>query len=145
MTNSRQTLGSSPRSIRLSMSACTTERAHPATAVFAGSGSLTALLLTVTRPEEIPAALAQGLAQRQPVLINIPAFQWRLSWLATLATILKWSGKFGWWLVDALAKFWLGFWLSAQLPNKDYVVPEWTKFNFVRQPDNKVILSPHEE
>jgi hypothetical protein len=102
-------------------------------------------LLIVTRPEEIPAALAQGLAQRQPVLINIPDFQWRLSLLANLATILKWSGKFGLWLVDALAKLWLGLWLSAQLPNKDYVVPEWTKFNFLRQPGNKVILSPHEE
>jgi hypothetical protein len=35
--------------------------------------------LTVTRLEEIPAGLAQG----KPV-IDIPEFQWRLSWLATV-------------------------------------------------------------
>ena len=122
-------------------------RAHPATAVFAGSGSLTALLLTVTRPEEIPAALAQG----KPVLIDIPEVQRRLAWLATLATILGWSGKFGLWLVGVLAHLWLGMWLDAQLPYKDYLVPDWTKFHLERQqPDNKVILnpyipSPHEE
>jgi hypothetical protein len=98
-------------------------------------------IFTVTRIEEIPAALAQG----KPVLIDIPAVQWRLS---LLATILKWGGK---WLIGFLAAWWLGHWLDAQLPNKDYVVPDWTKFNFERrQPDNKIILnpyipSPHEE
>ena len=122
-------------------------RAQPATAGFVGSGSLTALLLTVTRPEEIPAALAQG----KPVLIDIPAVQWRLSWLAKLAAILGWTGNFGLWLVGVLAHLWLGMWLDAQLPTKDYLVPEWTKFHLERwQSDHKVILnpyipSPHEE
>jgi hypothetical protein len=121
--------------------------AHSISAVFAGSGSLTANAILVTRPEEIPAALAQG----KPVLIDIPAVQWRLAWLATLATILGWSGKFGLWLVDVFAKLWLGMWLNAQLPNKDYLVPDWTKFHLERrQSDSKVILnpyipSPHEE
>ena len=107
--------------------------AHPASAVFAGSGSLTAIL-TVTRPEEIPAALAQG----KPVLIDIPAVQWRLS---LLATVQKLRGKVGWWLFDFLVKLLLTQWLLAQ----GLSVPEWAKFNFERQPDNKVILSPHEE
>jgi len=97
-----------------------------------------AAFLTVTRPEEIPAALAQGITERKPVLIDIPAFQWRAS---LLATVQKWSGEFGWWLVKALATLLLGQWLLAQ----GLSVPDWAKFNFVRQPDNKVILSPHEE
>jgi len=103
-------------------------------------------VLLVTSPQQIPAALAQG----KPVLIDIPAVQWRLSWLATLATILGWNGLGGW-LISFLAAWWLGMWLEAQLPNKDYLVPDWTKFHFERrQPDNKVILnpyipSPHEE
>jgi hypothetical protein len=90
--------------------------------------------LVVTRPEEIPAALAQG----KPVLIDIPAFQWRAS---ILATIQKWGGDFAWWLVKLLAGLLLTQWLLAQ----GLSVPDWAKFNFVRQPDNKVILSPHEE
>jgi len=104
-------------------------------------------VLLVTRPQQIPAALAQG----KPVLIDIPAVQWRLSWLATLAAILGWTGKFGLWLVGVLAHLWLGMWLDAQLPYKDYLVPDWTKFHLERrQPDSKVILipyipSPHEE
>jgi len=95
----------------------------------------------VTRPEEIPAALAQGKA----VLIDIPAVQWRLSWLATIAKLG------GMWLVGVLAHLWLGMWLDAQLPYKDYLVPDWTKFHLERrQPDSKIILnpyipSPHEE
>jgi hypothetical protein len=106
--------------------------AHSASAVFAGSGSLA--ILRVTRPEEIPSALAQG----KPVLIDIPAFQWRAS---LLATIQKWGGSFAWWLVKLLAGLLLTQWLLAQ----GLSVPDWAKFNFVRQPDNKVILSPHEE
>ena len=104
-------------------------------------------VLLVTSPQQIPAALAQG----KPVLIDIPAVQWRLSWLATLAAILGWTGKFGLWLVGVLAHLWLGMWLDAQLPYKDYLVPDWTKFHLERrQPDSKVILnpyipSPHEE
>ena len=104
-------------------------------------------VLLVTRPQQIPAALAQG----KPVLIDIPAVQWRLSWLATLAAILGWTGKFGLWLVGVLAHLWLGMWLDAQLPYKDYLVPDWTKFHLERrQPDSKIILnpyipSPHEE
>jgi hypothetical protein len=94
-------------------------------------------ILTVTRPEEIPAALAQG----KPVLIDIPAFQWRLS---LLTTIRKWGGRLALWIVNFLATFLLTQWLKAQLPNSDYV-PDWAKFNFERRPDNKVILSPHEE
>jgi hypothetical protein len=91
-------------------------------------------IVTVTRPEEIPAALAQG----KPVLIDIPAVQWRLK---LLATILKWGGM---WLVGFLTHWWLGHWLDAQLPNKDYLVPDWAKFHLEpRQPDNKVILRPH--
>ena len=99
------------------------------------------VLLTVIRPEEIPAALAQG----KPVLIDIAAVQWRLSWLAAIA---KWGGM---WLVGFLMHWWLGHWLDAQLPSKDYLVPDWTKFHLERrQSDNKVILnpyipSPHEE
>ena len=96
-----------------------------------------AAIVTVTSPQQIPAALAQG----RPVLIDIPAVQWRLS---LLATIRKWGGKLGWWLVNLLATFLLTQWLKAQLPNSDYI-PDWAEFNFLRQPDNKVILSPHEE
>jgi len=104
-------------------------------------------VLLVTRPQQIPAALAQG----KPVLIDIPAVQWRLSWLATLAAILGWTGKFGLWLVGVLAHLWFCMWLDAQLPYKDYLVPDWTKFHLERrQPDSKIILnpyipSPHEE
>jgi hypothetical protein len=106
-------------------------------------------VLIVTRPEQILPALAQGLEQGKPVLIDIPEVQRRLSWLTTLGTILKWS-RLGGWIVSFLASWWLGAWLDAQLPNKNYLVPEWTKFYFWRQPDNKVILnpyipSPHEE
>src|SRR5262249_43594216 len=71
-------------------------------------------IVTVTSPEQIPAALAQG----KPVLIDIPAVQWRLSWLVTIA---KWVGM---WLVGFLMHWWLGHWLDAQLPNKDYLVPD---------------------
>jgi len=55
------------------------------------------------------------------------------------------------WLVGVLAHLWLGMWLDAQLPYKDYLVPDWTKFHLERrQPDSKIILnpyipSPHEE
>src|SRR5215831_16631990 len=94
-------------------------------------------VLLVTRPQQIPAALAQG----KPVLIDIPAVQWRLS---LLATIRKWGGWLALWMINFLATFLLTQWLKAQLPNSDYV-PDWAKFNFLRQPDNKVILSPHEE
>src|SRR5262249_22657007 len=87
-------------------------------------------VLLVTRPEELPAALAQG----KPVLIDIPAVQWRLS---LLATVQKWGGKLAWWIVNLLATFLLTQWLRAQLPNSDYV-PDWAKFNFQRQPDNKI-------
>jgi hypothetical protein len=117
----------------------------PQATLDAGTGSLSVqgspAVLLVTHPGQIPAALSQG----KPVLIDIPAFQWRAS---LLATILKWGGR---WLVGFLAAWWMGHWLDAQLPNKDYVVPDWAKFNFERrQPDNKVILnpyipSPHEE
>jgi hypothetical protein len=111
-------------------------RHHSAAAQFAGTStfSASAAILTVTRPEEISAALAQG----KPVLIDIPAFQWRLS---LLATVQKWGGKFGKWLFNFLATFLLTQWLLAQ----GLSVPDWAKFNFVRQPDHKVILSPHEE
>src|SRR5919204_4988101 len=88
--------------------------AHSASAVFAGSGSLA--ILRVTRPEEIPSALAQG----KPVLIDIPAFQWRAS---LLATIQKWGGDFAWWLVKLLAGFLLTQWLLAQ----GVSVPDWAK------------------
>src|SRR5438034_4834727 len=81
--------------------------AHPAGAVFAGSGSLA--LLTVTRPEEIPSALAQG----RPVLIDIPAFQSRASLLATVQA----GGKLGWWIFKWLAALLLTQWLNAQFPN----------------------------
>lgn len=104
----------------------------------AGTGSFSVLgspaVLLVTRPEEIPAALAQG----KPVLIDIPAFQWRLS---LLATVQKWGGSFAWWLVNLLATLLLTQWLLAQ----GLSVPDWAKFKFERQPDNKVILSPQEE
>jgi hypothetical protein len=65
------------------------------------------LLLTVTRPEEIPAALAQG----KPVLIDIPAVQWRLR---LLATAQAWGGDFAWWLVKHLAGLLLTQWLLGQ-------------------------------
>jgi hypothetical protein len=107
-------------------------RLRAETGSFSMQGSPAVLL--VTRPEEIPAALAQG----RPVLIDIPAFQWRAS---LLATVQKWGGEFGWWLVKTLAALLLTQWLLAQ----GLSVPDWAKFNFVRQPDNKVILSPHEE
>jgi hypothetical protein len=108
-----------------------------AQAIIAGTVPRSAAILTVTRPEEIPAALAQG----KPVLIDIPAFQWRL---LLLTQIRKWGGKLAWWIINLLATLLLTQWLKAQLPNSDYV-PDWAKFNFLRQPDNKVILSPHEE
>jgi hypothetical protein len=98
--------------------------------------------LLVTHPEQIPAALAQGITERKPVLIDIPAFQWRAS---LLATVQKWGGKFGWWLILFLVGWWLSHWLDAQLPNQYYPVPDWAKFDFLRQPDHKIILSPHEE
>jgi hypothetical protein len=108
----------------------------------AGTGSINVqgspTVLLVTRPEEIPAALAQG----KPVLIDIPAFQWRASLLATV----QGAGKLGWWIFKLLATLLLTQWLNAQFPNtKDYLIPDWAKFNFQRQPDNKIILSPHEE
>jgi hypothetical protein len=64
-------------------------------------------VLLVTSLQQIPAALAQG----KPVLIDIPAVQWRLS---LLATIQEWGGSLGWWLVKLLATFLLTQWLSAQ-------------------------------
>jgi hypothetical protein len=111
-----------------------------AAANLAGTSSFiaSAAILTVTRPEEIPAALAQG----KPVLIDIPAVQWRLS---LLATVRKWGGKLAWWIFNLLATWLLTQWLYAQLPTKDYLGPDWAKFNFERQPDNKVILRPQEE
>jgi hypothetical protein len=111
-----------------------------ATVHFSGSSgfSASAAILTVTRPEEIPTALAQGIAERRPVLIDIRAFQWRAS---VLATVQKWGGSFAWWLVKLLATFLLTQWLLAQ----GVSVPDWAKFNFLRQPNHKVILSPHEE
>jgi len=90
--------------------------------------------LTVTNPQQIQAALAQG----KPVLIDIPAVQWRLRLLARVQT---WGGDFAWWLVKLLAGLLLTQWLLAQ----GLSVPDWAKFNFLRQPDNKIILSPHEE
>jgi hypothetical protein len=113
-------------------------RPHMATGFVHGSPAV----LLVTSAQQIPAVLARGITERRPVLIDIPAFQWRAS---LLATVQKWSGKFGWWLVLFLVSWWLGHWLDAQLPNQDYLVPDWAKFDFVRQPDHKIILSPHEE
>jgi hypothetical protein len=113
---------------------------HFAAAHLAGNFSLSAsaAILTVTRPEEIPAALTQG----KPVLIDIPAFQWRASLLATVQA----GGKLGWWIFKLLATLLLTQWLNAQFPNtKDYLIPDWAKFNFERQPDNKVILKPPQE
>ena len=66
------------------------------------------VLLTVTRPEEIPAALAQG----KPVLIDIAAVQWRLSWLAAIA---KWGGM---WLVGFLMHWWLAIGSMHNCPLK---------------------------
>src|SRR5262245_4931871 len=95
-------------------------------------------VLLVTSAQQIPAALAQGIAERRPVVIDIPAFQWRAS------LVQKWSGKLAWWLFNLLATWLLTQWLDAQLPTKDYA-PEWAIFNFLRQPDHKIILSPNEE
>jgi hypothetical protein len=92
---------------------------HFATAHLSASSSASAAILTVTRPEEIPAALAQG----KPVLIDIPAFQWRASWLAS---IQKWGGKLGWWFFNFLATFLLTQWLNAQ----GVSVPDWAKLIF---------------
>jgi hypothetical protein len=108
-----------------------------------GSPDLGRPTLTVTRPEEIPAALAQGIAERRPVLIDIPAFQWRASLLAAVQK-RKWLGKFAWWLFNFLATFLLTQWLLAQGLSVP-AVPDWAKVNFVRQPDHKVSLSPLEE
>jgi hypothetical protein len=96
-------------------------------------------VLLVTRPEEILPALSQ----HRPVLIDIPTVQWRLSLLATIG---KYGGKLAWWFISlVLAPWLLTSWLDAQLPNKDYLVPDWAKFHFQRQPDNKVIIIPIEE
>jgi hypothetical protein len=108
--------------------------AHPASAVFTGAGLLTALL-TVTRPEDIPAALAQG----KPVLIDILAVQWGLR---SLATVQKWSGKLGWWIVKVIATWLIIQWLNAQVPNTGLPFPDWAKFHLELHGD-KVIVSPH--
>ena len=96
------------------------------------------LVLLVTRPEDILPALSQG----KPVLIDIPAFQWRLS---ILARAQKWGGSLGRWLISLLLGWMLTNWLDANLPDKNHPVPDWAKFNFQRQPDNKVIITPIEE
>jgi hypothetical protein len=62
-----------------------------------------------------------------------------------LAPVQKWGGRLGWWIFRVLATWLLTQWLNAQLPNKDFLIPDWAKFNFERQPDNKVILRPLEE
>src|SRR6516162_536953 len=63
----------------------------------------------------------------------------------TLGSLIRlrgpWGGRFGWWLLDFLVKVLLTQWLLAQ----GVSVSDWAKFNFLRQPDHKVILSPHEE
>ena len=95
-------------------------------------------VLLVTRPEEILPALSQG----KPVLIDIPAVQRRLS---ILATVQKWGGSSGRWLISFLAGWLLGMWLDVNLPDKNRIIPDWAKFNFQRQPDKKVIITPIEE
>jgi hypothetical protein len=108
-------------------------------AVQIATHSTIAAILTVVRVEEIPAALSQ---RSNPVLIDIPEVQRRLSWLAP---VQKWGGRLGRWIFNFLATWLLTQWLNAQLPNKDFLIPDWAKFNFERQPDNKVILKPLEE
>ena len=93
--------------------------------------------LTVTNPQQIQAALAQG----KPVLINIPAVQWGLR---SLATVQHWSGKLGWWIVKVIATWLIIQWLNAQLPNTGLPFPDWAKFHLELHGD-KVIVSPHEE
>ena|SRR6516165_12030722 len=111
---------------------------RPQTGSFTVYGSPTVLL--VTRPEEILPALSQC----KPVLIDIPAVQWRLSILATLARIKKYGGVLAFWLFLGLAHWLLNSWLDANVPDKTHIFPDWAKFNFQRQPDNKVIITPIE-
>jgi hypothetical protein len=71
-----------------------------ATAGFVGSGSLTALLLSVTRPEDLPAALKQ---HEKPVVIeNTQANAWLIYWLKLL---YRYKDIFiiGWLLLQAFA------------------------------------------
>jgi len=107
-------------------------RAEPATFTVTGQDAL----LVVTRLEAISAALAQ----RRPILIDIPAVQWRLR---LLARVQGWGGRLAGWLFDFLATFLLSMWLTSQLHN--FSIPDWARFNFLSQPDNKVILTPLEE
>jgi hypothetical protein len=115
--------------------------AHSASAVFAGSGSLIGLL-TVTRPEEIPTALAQ----RQPVLIDIPAVQWGLR---RLKTVQGWGGTLGWFIVKVIVTWLIIQWLNAQVPNTGLPFPDWAKLHLETHGDkvivNPYIPSPHEE
>jgi hypothetical protein len=94
--------------------------AHSAGAHLPGAGSLATDAVVVTRPEDIPAALAQG----KPVLIDIPAVQWGLR---SLATVQKWSGKLGWWIVKVIATWLIIQWLNAQVPNTGPSLPRLGK------------------
>jgi hypothetical protein len=114
---------------------------HHGAAIFVGQGAMAAIL-TVVRPEEIPAALSQ---HSNPVLIDIPEVQWRLSWLAYCKTAAKLGGRFGWWVCKVLATILLTQWVNAHLPIQDHLFPDWLKFNFERQPDNKIILRPPQQ
>jgi len=102
----------------------------------------TAAIVTVTRPEEIPAALAQ----RQPVLIDIPAVQWGLR---RLKTVQGWSGTLGWFIVKVIVTWLIIQWLNAQVPNTGLPFPDWAKLHLETHGDkvivNPYIPSPHEE
>jgi hypothetical protein len=99
-------------------------------------------LLTVTRPEDLPAALAQG----KPVLIDISKIQWGLRWLKT---VQGWSGTLGWFIVKVIVTWLIIQWLNAQVPNTGLPFPDWAKFNLETHGDkviiNPNIPSPHEE
>jgi hypothetical protein len=96
----------------------------------------------VTRPEEIPAALAQG----KPVLIDIPTIQWGLS---GLKTVQGWSGTLVWWIVRVIATWLIIQWLNAQVPNTGLPFPDWAKLHLETHGGkvivNPYIPSPHEE
>jgi len=99
-------------------------------------------IVTVTRPEQIQAALAQGKA----VLIDIPAVQWGLR---RLKTVQGWGGKLGGFIIKAIVTWLIIQWLNAQVPKTGLPFPDWAKLPLGTHGDkvilNPYIPSPHEE
>jgi hypothetical protein len=111
--------------------------AHPASAVFAGSGSLTALLLTVTRPEQLPDALKQH--EKQVVIENTPANA-RLT--QDFERLLRWEQRRETLLIIALV-----FVLLAQMAitNRYKLEADWHVKWKVIEMGGKITLTPSQK